>query len=316
MDSVGPRLLLASPRGFCAGVDRAIEIVELALEVYGAPVYVRHEIVHNRHVVEGLREKGAIFVEELAEVPSGSLVIFSAHGVAPSVRHEARTRDLRTIDAACPLVTKVHLEALRYARNGFQIALVGHRGHVEVAGTLGHAPDRIQLVETVEDVARLEVEDEDHLAVLTQTTLSVDDTAEIIEALRKRFPRIHLPKKDDICYATQNRQNAVKTIAREADLVLVVGAPSSSNSNRLVEVARAQGAEARLTESARDIDPAWLEGVRVVGVTAGASTPETLVEEVIERLRGLGCKTVERVKIVEEKIRFTLPPELRRELRA
>ena len=316
MDSVGPRLLLASPRGFCAGVDRAIEIVELALEVYGAPVYVRHEIVHNRHVVEGLREKGAIFVEELAEVPSGSLVIVSAHGVAPSVRHEARTRDLRTIDAACPLVTKVHLEALRYARNGFQIALVGHRGHVEVAGTLGHAPDRIRLVETVEDVARLEVEDEDQLAVLTQTTLSVDDTAEIIEALRKRFPRIHLPKKDDICYATQNRQNAVKTIAREADLVLVVGAPSSSNSNRLVEVARAQGAEARLTESARDIDPAWLEGVRVVGVTAGASTPETLVEEVIERLRGLGCKTVERVKIVEEKIRFTLPPELRRELRA
>ncbi len=316
MDSVGPRLLLASPRGFCAGVDRAIEIVELALEVYGAPVYVRHEIVHNRHVVEGLREKGAIFVEELAEVPSGSLVIFSAHGVAPSVRHEARARDLRTIDAACPLVTKVHLEALRYARNGFQIALVGHRGHVEVAGTLGHAPDRIRLVETVEDVARLEVEDEDHLAVLTQTTLSVDDTAEIIEALRKRFPRIHLPKKDDICYATQNRQNAVKTIAREADLVLVVGAPSSSNSNRLVEVARTQGAEARLTESARDIDPAWLDGVRVVGVTAGASTPETLVEEVIERLRGLGCKTVEGVKIVEEKVRFTLPPELRREPRA
>jgi 4-hydroxy-3-methylbut-2-enyl diphosphate reductase len=312
----GPKILLASPRGFCAGVDRAIEIVELALEVYGAPVYVRHEIVHNRHVVEGLRQKGAIFVEDLAEIPTDSLVIFSAHGIAPSVREEARARGLRTIDATCPLVTKVHVEALRYARDGFEIVLVGHRGHVEVAGTLGQAPDRIQLVETVADVERVEVEDEDRLAVLTQTTLSVDDTGAIIDALRRRFPRIHLPPKDDICYATQNRQNAVKAIARRADLVLVVGAPTSSNSNRLVEVARAHGADARLTECAADIDPSWLEGASVVGVTAGASTPETLVEEVIERLQALGCEAVEGVKIVDERVRFTLPPELKQELRA
>ena len=316
MAPAGPKILLASPRGFCAGVDRAIEIVELALEVYGAPVYVRHEIVHNRHVVEGLRKKGAIFVEDLAEIPTDSLVIFSAHGIAPSVREEARARGLRTIDATCPLVTKVHVEALRYARDGFEIVLVGHRGHVEVAGTLGHAPDRIQLVETVADVQRVEVEDEDRLAVLTQTTLSVDDTSAIIDALRRRFPRIHLPPKDDICYATQNRQNAVKAIARRADLVLVVGAPTSSNSNRLVEVARAHGADARLTECAADIDPSWLEGASVIGVTAGASTPETLVEEVIERLQALGCEAVEGVKIVEERVRFTLPPELKQELRA
>jgi len=316
MAPAGPRLLLASPRGFCAGVDRAIEIVDLALQVYGAPVYVRHEIVHNRHVVESLREKGAIFVEGLADVPQGSLVIFSAHGIAPSVREEARTRKLRTIDATCPLVTKVHVEALRYARNGYQIVLVGHRGHVEVTGTLGHAPDQIRLVETVEDVAHIEVEDEDRLAVLTQTTLSVDDTSAVIAALRKRFPKIHLPAKDDICYATQNRQNAVKTIAPQADLVLVVGAPSSSNSNRLVEVARAHGTPARLTESAQDIDPEWLDGIHVVGVTAGASTPEALVEDVVERLRALGYEAVEGVKIVDEKVRFTLPPELKRELRA
>ena len=316
MAPAGPKILLASPRGFCAGVDRAIEIVELALEVYGAPVYVRHEIVHNRHVVEGLRKKGAIFVEDLAEIPTDSLVIFSAHGIAPSVREEARARGLRTIDATCPLVTKVHVEALRYARDGFEIVLVGHRGHVEVAGTLGHAPDRIQLVETVADVQRVEVEDEDHLSVLTQTTLSVDDTSAIIDALRRRFPRIRLPPKDDICYATQNRQNAVKAIARRADLVLVVGAPTSSNSNRLVEVARARGADARLTEYAADIDPSWLEGAHVIGVTAGASTPETLVEEVIERLQALGCEAVESVKIVDERVRFTLPPELKQELRA
>lgn len=316
MAPAGPKILLASPRGFCAGVDRAIEIVELALEVYGAPVYVRHEIVHNRHVVEGLRKKGAIFVEDLAEIPTNSLVIFSAHGIAPSVREEARARGLRTIDATCPLVTKVHVEALRYARDGFEIVLVGHRGHVEVAGTLGQAPDRIQLVETVADVQRVEVEDEDRLAVLTQTTLSVDDTGAIIDALRRRFPRIHLPPKDDICYATQNRQNAVKAIARRADLVLVVGAPTSSNSNRLVEVARAHGADARLTEHAADIDPSWLEGARVIGVTAGASTPEALVEEVIERLQALGCEAVEGVKIVDERVRFTLPPELKQELRA
>ena len=315
MSSPGLRVLLASPRGFCAGVDRAIEIVELALQVYGAPVYVRHEIVHNRHVVDGLRLKGAIFVEGLAEIPRGSLVIFSAHGIAPSVRDEARKRELRTIDATCPLVTKVHLEALRFARDDYEIVLVGHRGHVEVVGTLGHAPDRIHLVETLDDIDRLEVQNEGHLAVLTQTTLSVDDTREIIDALRRRFPRIHLPSKDDICYATQNRQNAVKAIAREADLVLVVGAPSSSNSNRLVEVARAQGAEARLVECAKDIDPCWLAGTDVIGVTAGASTPETLVDEVLERLHTLGCSVVEEMKLVDEKIRFTLPPELKREQR-
>jgi 4-hydroxy-3-methylbut-2-enyl diphosphate reductase len=316
MEAVARKILLASPRGFCAGVDRAIEIVELALEVFGAPVYVRHEIVHNRHVVERLRQKGAIFVEQVAEIPEGSLVIFSAHGIAPSIREHARARRLHTIDATCPLVTKVHVEALRYARDGFEIVLVGHRGHVEVEGTLGHAPERMHLVETVEDVERLEVQDEERLAVLTQTTLSVDDTQAIIEALRKRFPRLHLPPKDDICYATQNRQNAVKQLAREADLVLVVGAPISSNSNRLVEVARAHGAQARLAEDAAEIDPNWLHGVGVVGVTAGASTPETLVDAVIERLQELGCKEVEERKIVEERVRFNLPPELRQHLSA
>jgi 4-hydroxy-3-methylbut-2-enyl diphosphate reductase len=316
MEAVARKILLASPRGFCAGVDRAIEIVELALEVFGAPVYVRHEIVHNRHVVERLRQKGAIFVEQVAEIPEGSLVIFSAHGIAPSIREHARARRLHTIDATCPLVTKVHVEALRYARDGFEIVLVGHRGHVEVEGTLGHAPERMHLVETVEDVGRLEVQDEERLAVLTQTTLSVDDTQAIIEALRKRFPRLDLPPKDDICYATQNRQNAVKQLAREADLVLVVGAPISSNSNRLVEVARAHGAQARLAEDAAEIDPNWLHGVGVVGVTAGASTPETLVDAVIERLQELGCKEVEQRKIVEERVRFNLPPELRQHLSA
>ena len=239
-------LLLASPRGFCAGVDRAIEIVELALELYGKPVYVRHEIVHNRHVVDDLRAKGAIFTDDLAEVPEGSLVVFSAHGISPAVRAEAERRKLRTLDATCPLVTKVHVEAMRYARDGYEIVLVGHRGHVEVDGTLGHAPERMHLVETVEDVAKLAVRDESRLSVLTQTTLSVDDTREIITALRARFPAIRVPGKDDICYATQNRQNAVKELARRADFVLVVGAPSSSNSNRLVEVARVHGARAEL----------------------------------------------------------------------
>ncbi len=305
---------LASPRGFCAGVDRAIEIVELALEVYGKPVYVRHEIVHNRYVVEDLRAKGAIFTEDLSEIPSGSLVIFSAHGISPTVREEAQRRGLRTLDATCPLVTKVHVEALRYAKEGMQIVLVGHRGHVEVEGTLGHAPDRMLLVERIEDVARLEVEDPDRLAVLTQTTLSLDDTREILDALRARFPRIHVPGRDDICYATQNRQNAVKEIARLTDLVLVVGAPASSNSNRLVEVARAYGARAELVEDAQRIDPAWLDGVRSVGVSAGASTPEFLVRAVVERLSDLGHPRVEEVQLVSEDVRFNLPPDLRRDL--
>ena len=308
------RVLLASPRGFCAGVDRAIEIVELALETYGPPVYVRHEIVHNRHVVQRLRERGAIFTEDLDEVPAGSRVIFSAHGISPAVRKQARARDLLSIDATCPLVTKVHVEALRYARAGFRIVLVGHRGHVEVEGTLGHAPDRMHLVETLDDVARLELPDTDKLALLTQTTLSIDDTRAIVLALQRRFPKIRLPSKDDICYATQNRQNAVKTIAADCELVLVVGAPTSSNSNRLVEVARAHGARAHLVEDAAAIEPAWLETARSVGVTAGASTPEFLVEDVIRKLASLGYPEPEHVELVREDIRFTLPLELKRDL--
>jgi 4-hydroxy-3-methylbut-2-enyl diphosphate reductase len=306
-------ILLASPRGFCAGVDRAIEIVELALEIYGPPVWVRHEIVHNRHVVEALHARGARFVDELAQVPAGGLVVFSAHGVSPQVRAEARARGLRAIDATCPLVTKVHVEALRYSRAGYEIVLVGHRGHVEVEGTLGHAPERMTLVETVADVERLSVRDPERLAVLTQTTLSVEDTAEIVAALRRRFPAIRVPGKDDICYATQNRQNAVKALAERADLVLVVGAPTSSNSNRLVEVARARGARAELVEEASDIDPGWVAAARVVGVTAGASAPERLVREVIARLESLGRSRVEEVVIVEEDVTFTLPPELKRD---
>ncbi|MCP4004098.1 MAG: 4-hydroxy-3-methylbut-2-enyl diphosphate reductase [bacterium] len=315
MSDASQNLLLASPRGFCAGVDRAIEIVELALKVYGKPVYVRHEIVHNRHVVEALREKGAVFTEDLAGIPEGSLVIFSAHGIAPHVREEAKARGLRTLDATCPLVTKVHVEARHYARDGCDIVLVGHRGHVEVEGTLGHAPDRMHLVETIEDIERLEVEDPDRLAVLTQTTLSLDDTREILEALRRRFPNIRLPSKDDICYATQNRQNAVKELAARAERVIVVGAPISSNSNRLVEVAQAHGAKARLVESDEAIDPNWITPGTKVGVSAGASTPEFLVTEVIEKLQTLGCGEVERLALVEEDVSFNLPPELKRELR-
>lgn len=306
--------MLASPRGFCAGVDRAIEIVELALEVYGPPVYVRHEIVHNRHVVNSLRAKGAVIVDDLADVPPGSRLVFSAHGVSPQVRSEARERGFQTVDATCPLVTKVHLEALRFARNGDEIILVGHRGHVEVEGTLGHAPERMHLVETVEDAEKVQIRNPERLGVLTQTTLSVDDTRDILEVLRRRFPAVRTPSKDDICYATQNRQNAVKAIARDADLVLVVGAASSSNSNRLVEVAETLGAHAVLIEDAEGLDPAWLEGVRAVGVTAGASAPEALVQGVLDRLRELGCGEVEDVSIVGENVTFTLPPELRRDL--
>ncbi|MGI9430765.1 MAG: 4-hydroxy-3-methylbut-2-enyl diphosphate reductase, partial [Myxococcota bacterium] len=246
LPSAPVKILLASPRGFCAGVDRAIEIVERALEQYGPPIYVRHEIVHNRHVVDELRSKGAVFIEDPAEVPAGSLLIYSAHGVSPAVRDAAEAQELRTIDATCPLVTKVHVEAKRFARGGDEIVLIGHAGHVEVEGTMGQAPDRMHLVETVDDVATLSVDDPERLAVLTQTTLSVDDTREVMEGLRERFPTIRLPRKDDICYATQNRQNAVKALAERAALVVVVGAPSSSNSNRLVEVARVHGARAEL----------------------------------------------------------------------
>jgi len=307
------RVLLASPRGFCAGVDRAIDIVDLALRRYGPPVYVRHEIVHNRHVVDSLREKGAVFVEDPEEVPEGALLIFSAHGVSPAVREAARRRGLHTIDATCPLVTKVHVEARRFAGAEHEIVLVGHAGHVEVEGTMGHAPDRIHLVESPEDVERLEVRDPEKLACVTQTTLSVDDTAEVMEALRRRFPRIRLPRKDDICYATQNRQNAVKELAREADVVLVVGAPTSSNSNRLVEIAAKSGVAAHLVQTADDIQPAWIEDATCVGVTAGASAPEVLVEAVVERLRGLAGGTAEVVATppVDEGVFFQLPAELR-----
>ncbi len=307
------KILLANPRGFCAGVDRAIEIVEVALARHGAPVYVRHEIVHNQHVVEGLRAKGAVFVDELADVPAGGLVIFSAHGVSPAVRREAEERGLRVLDATCPLVTKVHVEAQRFAREDFEIVLVGHAGHVEVEGTLGEAPERMRLLEQPEDVASLAVRDPSRLAVLTQTTLSVDDTKDVLEALRRRFPSVQLPRKDDICYATQNRQNAVKELAREAELVLVVGAPSSSNSNRLVEIAAKAGCEARLVQTADDLDPAWLAGVHCVGVTAGASAPEVLVEQVVARLRGLAQGPVEIASLpaVDEGVVFQLPPELR-----
>ncbi|MDJ0866741.1 MAG: 4-hydroxy-3-methylbut-2-enyl diphosphate reductase [Myxococcota bacterium] len=307
------RVLLASPRGFCAGVDRAIEIVELCLERYGPPVYVRHEIVHNRHVVEGLRAQGAVFVEDPDDAPEGALLVFSAHGVSPGVRERAAARGLRVLDATCPLVTKVHVEALRFAREGFEIVLIGHAGHVEVEGTMGHAPDRMHLVETVSDVARLSVVDPERLACLTQTTLSVDDTRDVLEALRQRFPAIHLPRKDDICYATQNRQNAVKALTREAQVLLVVGAPESSNSNRLVELGRKDGLRAHLVQTAQDIDPAWVADVECVGVTAGASAPEVLVGEVVERLRALGGPEtrVDSLPAVDEGVVFQLPSELR-----
>jgi 4-hydroxy-3-methylbut-2-enyl diphosphate reductase len=306
-------VLLAHPRGFCAGVDRAIEIVELALERFGPPVYVRHEIVHNRHVVEGLRAKGARFVDDPAEVPEGSLLVFSAHGVSPAVREGADARGLRVIDATCPLVTKVHVETLRMAKRGLDIVLVGHAGHVEVEGTRGHAPERIHLVESVDDVERLEVRDPSRLGCVTQTTLSVDDTRDILEALERRFPEISLPRKDDICYATQNRQNAVKHLTDRADVVIVVGAPESSNSNRLVELASKRGARAYLVQTAGDIEPAWLEGADCVGVTAGASAPEVLVQQVVARLHELGGPdtALEALPEVDEGIVFQLPSALR-----
>jgi len=304
-------LLVASPRGFCAGVSYAIEIVDLILDSYGPPVYVRHEIVHNRHVCDRLRSRGAIFVDDLSLVPQGSLLIFSAHGVSPAVRAEADSRGLRVIDATCPLVTKVHVEALRFARHDYQILLIGHRGHVEVEGTLGQAPERMLLVETVEDVDRLDLPTDAQVAVVTQTTLSVDDTREVVEAIQRRFPSARTPKKDDICYATQNRQTAVKELARRSELVLVIGSPTSSNANRLVEVARNSGASAQLIECAGDIDPRWLERASTVGLTAGASTPETLVQETIERLRALGCTNVEDLETARENVTFALPRELR-----
>jgi len=302
-------IVLAGPRGFCAGVERAIDIVEIALSICAPPVYVRKEIVHNRHVVDKLRGQGAIFVDELGEVPDGATVIFSAHGISPSVREEARRRGLRVIDATCPLVTKVHLEAIRYAREGYSIILIGHEDHDEVIGTLGEAPDRIFVIDSVAEVEKLEVPNPDKVAYLTQTTLSVDDTRDVIEALRRRFPRIVGPSRDDICYATQNRQAAVKTVATDVDVVLVIGSANSSNAIRLVEVSRSAGTRAYLINDQRDIRPEWLAGARRIGVTAGASTPEVLVTQTVEALRHPGV-VVREVHVVDEDVRFALPQEL------
>jgi 4-hydroxy-3-methylbut-2-enyl diphosphate reductase len=307
------RILLANPRGFCAGVDRAIEIVELALQKNAGPVYVRHEIVHNRHVVDGLREKGAIFIEDPQDAPAGAMLIFSAHGVAPAIRARADQKRLKTIDATCPLVTKVHNEVRRMVAEGFEIIMIGHAGHVEVEGTMGQAPESMYLVETVEDVDTIQVRSEGRLGCVTQTTLSVDDTRDVITALAKRFPNIVLPKRDDICYATQNRQDAVKELAQQADLVLVVGAPASSNSNRLVEVASRLGVPAYLIQNDADVEPRWLDQIGCVGITAGASTPDVLVQGVIDRLREIsnGSVTLDALPEVDEGVRFKLPRELR-----
>ena len=304
-------ILLAGPRGFCAGVERAIDIVEQALSVCPPPIYVRREIVHNRHVVESLRKQGAVFVDELDEVPDDATVIFSAHGISPAVRAEAARRRLRVIDATCPLVTKVHLEAVRYAREGYSIILIGHQDHDEVIGTLGEAPDRIRVIASVAEVEALEVPDPAKIAYLTQTTLSVDDTRDVIEALRRRFPKIVGPSRDDICYATQNRQAAVKRLADEVDLLLVIGSANSSNAIRLVEVARTAGTRAHLINDVGDIRPEWLAGVGRVGITAGASTPEVLVTQAVDALRRNGAH-VREVHVVEEDVRFALPPELER----
>jgi 4-hydroxy-3-methylbut-2-enyl diphosphate reductase len=307
------RVLLASPRGFCAGVDRAIEVVERTLARADGPVYVRHEIVHNKYVVDDLRAKGAVFVDEPEGAPVGSALIYSAHGVSPAVRQSAADRDLHTIDATCPLVTKVHTEVRRMQREGLEIVMIGHAGHVEVEGTMGHAPAVMHLVETVADVSALEVHDPERLGCVTQTTLSVDDTREIMNALAERFPAIVLPRHDDICYATQNRQDAVKQLASEAQLVLVVGAPASSNSNRLVEVAARAGVASHLIGDHEAIDPCWLDGADCVGVTAGASTPEFLVEQVVDRLLSLGGEgsRVDSLPELDEGMHFKLPVEVR-----
>jgi 4-hydroxy-3-methylbut-2-enyl diphosphate reductase len=310
------QILLANPRGFCAGVDRAIEIVERALESFGAPIYVRHEVVHNRFVVEGLRARGAIFVDELDEVPDGSTVIFSAHGVSQAVRAQARGRHLRVFDATCPLVTKVHIEVARHAKAGRDVVLIGHAGHPEVEGTLGQwdregATGEIYLVETPEDVANLKPKHPDNIAYSTQTTLSIDDTKAVIEALRAKFPAILGPRHDDICYATQNRQDAVRRLGQQCDLVLVVGSPNSSNSNRLRELAEKQGVPAHLIDGADDIDPSWLDGKTRIGVTAGASAPESLVQGVVARLRESGALDVRELSGDVENVTFALPKELR-----
>src|SRR5919109_5023573 len=304
------KVVLAQPRGFCAGVERAIDIVEKALETYGPPVYVRHEIVHNRHVVDSLRAKGAVFVEELDEVPEGKIAIFSAHGVSKTVETDAESRHLQVIDATCPLVSKVHVEGRRYANQGREVILIGHAGHPEVEGTMGQVPGGVHLISTPEDVATLNVKNPEQLAFVTQTTLSVDDTKDVIDALRARFPKIVGPDTKDICYATQNRQKAVRELAQEVDLILVIGAPNSSNSNRLKEIAEELGVASYLIENADQLKPEWLANAKAIGVTAGASAPDILVQDVVERLRQLHGVELEMMNGVAENVRFRLPPEL------
>jgi 4-hydroxy-3-methylbut-2-en-1-yl diphosphate reductase len=310
------RVLLAAPRGYCAGVDRAVQTVERALDLHGAPIYVRKEIVHNKHVVQELSKRGAIFVEEETEVPEGEMVVFSAHGVAPAVHDIAAARHLRTIDATCPLVTKVHVEARKFAAEGYTIILIGHEGHEEVEGTTGEAPESIILVQTEAEVDQLEVPDPERVAFITQTTLSVDETTAIITRLRQKFPAIVSPKSDDICYATTNRQIAVKQLARECDLVLVIGSTNSSNSNRLVEVAREHGAASHLIDFHTQVREEWLEGVDTVGITSGASAPEELVENLVEFFRERGADDISELRTVDESVRFMLPKDIRDELAA
>jgi len=309
---LGKKIILLRPRGFCAGVVRAIDVVRIALDLYGAPIYVRKEIVHNRHVVDELREAGAIFIEELDEVPSGARVIFSAHGVSPAVRAQARERNLKVIDATCPLVTKVHLEAVKFAKKGFTIILIGHTDHDEVIGTLGEAPESTILVSNVEDVDRLKVRDPERVSFITQTTLSLDETKDIVERLRERYPKIQGPAAQDICYATENRQLAVKAVIPLCQLLLVVGSQNSSNSRRLVEVCQKTGVPAYLIDDLREVKPEWLENIQIVSVTAGASAPENLVQELIESLQNRGFDQLEEMEIKEEDVRFNLPSELGR----
>jgi 4-hydroxy-3-methylbut-2-en-1-yl diphosphate reductase len=317
MAAVPDKLLLAAPRGYCAGVDRAVQTVEHALDLHGAPVYVRKEIVHNKHVVEELRKRGAIFVDELDDsIPEGAITVFSAHGVAPSVHADAERRSLRTIDATCPLVTKVHREAVKFAAEGYTIVLIGHDGHEEVEGTMGEAPDNIVLVQTEADVDALEVDDPEKLAYISQTTLSVDETRAIINRLRERFPSIVGPRTDDICYATTNRQAAVKQMAGQCDLVLVIGSRNSSNSNRLVEVAREHGADSHLIDNEAQVQEEWLEGKRVVGISSGASAPEDLVQRLVAFFRARGTQQVEEFEVVQEDVRFMLPKTIRQQLAA
>jgi len=310
------KILLASPRGYCAGVDRAVQTVERALELHGAPVYVRKEIVHNKHVVSQLRDRGAVFVDDEREVPTGAVTVFSAHGVAPSVHANAAERGLRTIDATCPLVTKVHKEALKFARDGYTIVLVGHAGHEEVEGTMGEAPEHIVLVETEEDVDRLEIDNPDKVAYISQTTLSVDETRAIIGRLRERFPGAVGPRTDDICYATTNRQMAVKQLAAQCALVLVLGSRNSSNSQRLVDVTRELGTEAHLIDHEGQVEESWLEGKRVLGITSGASAPEDLVQRLIDYFRARGTDEVAELEVISEDVRFMLPKTIRKELAA